>query len=184
MDYEQKYKHALDLAKQVHNTTISKQQKENIEIIFPELKESWDEMIRKNIISLVNAHGQGRFKESMLAWLEKQGTPNQVSIWKHWKDGIAGNGEGKQIYLTKSGDSYILSSCLCFECDYIELSELDKLLSEKQDEKPAVWSEEDERAFHHVLSVLEEYGEEHPSNSKFVCNWLKSIKARMEGNKV
>jgi hypothetical protein len=46
------------------------------------------------------------------------------------------------------------------------------------------WSEEDERAFHHVLSVLEEYGKEHPSKSEFICNWLKSIKARMGGDKV
>ena len=61
------------------------------------------------------------------AWLEKQGTPNQTSIWKHWKDGIAGNGEGELIYLVKDGNTYSLSSCLCFECDYIELSELDKL---------------------------------------------------------
>lgn len=54
---------------------------------------------------------------------------------KHWKDGIAGNGEGKPIYLTKVGNTYSLTSCLGLECDYIELSELDKLLSEKQGEQ-------------------------------------------------
>ena len=77
--------------------------------------------------------------QKALAWLEKQGNkPQKTSIWKHWKDGIAGNGEGETIYLIKYGYTYSLSSCLGFECDYIELSELDKLLSEKQGEqKPA-----------------------------------------------
>lgn len=79
---------------------------------------------------------------------EKQGEQKskKVSLWKHWKDGkvrihryknIAGNGEDKPIYLVKSGNSYTLSSCLGYECDYIELSDLDELmLSEKQGEKP------------------------------------------------
>lgn len=59
----------------------------------------------------------------------------KMPTWKHWKDGIAGNGEGKPIYLTKVGNTYGLTSCLGLECDYIELSELDKLLSEKQGEQ-------------------------------------------------
>lgn len=72
----------------------------------------------------------------MLAWLEKQGQePKKVSIWKHWKNGIAGNGEGEQIYLIKYGNTYHLSSCLSFECDYIELSELDNFMLEKQGEQ-------------------------------------------------
>ena len=72
--------------------------------------------------------------------LEKQGEQNtkQVSIWKHWKDGIAGNGDGKTIYLIKNGYTYSLSSCLSYECDYIELSELDKLMIEKQGEQKPV----------------------------------------------
>lgn len=52
---------------------------------------------------------------------------SKMPIWKHWKDGIAGGAEGEQIFLTKIGRIYIISSCLGCECDYIELSELDKL---------------------------------------------------------
>lgn len=73
------------------------------------------------------------------AWLEKQGEKEskKVSIWKHWKDGIAGGNEGEQIFLIKNGLHYSISSCLGYECDYIELSELDKLLSqEKQGSEP------------------------------------------------
>ena len=74
----------------------------------------------------------------MIAWLEKQGTKEskKTSIWNHWKNGIAGNGEGKLIYLIKCGDDYSLSSSLGHECDYVLLSDLDKLmLEEKQGEQ-------------------------------------------------
>lgn len=67
-------------------------------------------------------------------WLEEKvkpqkqaDKPKKMSIWKHWKDGIAGGAEGEQIFLTKIGRIYSISSCLGCECDYIELSELDKL---------------------------------------------------------
>ena len=251
MDYEKAYKHALDLAKQVHDTTISKQQKENIEIIFPELKESEDERIRGAIIDhlkdynltewaawlekqsgerkithkeICKSYGipdigefsdgyhtfNGLYKQRMIlfavlvktykdrawkSWKHEDGldcfgggwfivgidTPagtytyhyeakdwdrfdcqilekakhwdghdefdverlfslvsnaKKVPIWKHWKDGIAGNGEGKPIYLTKVGNTYSLNSCLGFECDYIELSELDLMLEKQGGQKP------------------------------------------------
>ncbi len=112
-----------------------------IDNIFPELRESEEEERTINCIGmcLTDANEQ-RFKDygttlkDCLAWLKKQGEKesNKMHIWKHWKDGICGNGEGKLIYLIKDGNDYNLSSCLGFECDYIELSELDKLLSEKQ----------------------------------------------------
>ena len=70
--------------------------------------------------------------ENSVSTSSKSNQPSKkMPIWKHWKDGIAGNGEGKPIYLTKVGNTYSLTSCLGLECDYIELSELDKLLSEK-----------------------------------------------------
>ena len=128
------YDRALEIAKawcKLDNNDLSN---DDLKTIFPELKESKDERIRKAIISGMTAlkeQGKETFAaihiDDCIVWLEKQGTPNQTSIWKHWKDGIAGNGEGELIYLVKYGHTYSLSSCLCFECDYIELSELDKL---------------------------------------------------------
>lgn len=67
-------------------------------------------------------------------WLEgklKQGEqkPQKALTWKHWENGIMGNGEGNDEFLIKWGPwHYSVSSCLGSECDYIELSELDKLL--------------------------------------------------------
>lgn len=144
MDYEKKYKEALEKAQDIlHSSEIVK-----ITDIFPELKESEDERIRKNLIEFLdsvwhlgknaNFDKWGKADCSVwIAWLEKQGEndSNKMPIWKHWKDGIAGNGEGKPIYLVKIGNTYSLNSCLGFECDYIELSELDNLMLEKQGEQ-------------------------------------------------
>lgn len=51
------------------------------EEMFPELAESDDERVRKRIIALVRAHGQGMYKDEMLAWLEKQGEQKQEETW-------------------------------------------------------------------------------------------------------
>ena len=118
MDYEKAYKEALERAKNLHEDAID--MGENIR------------RIRKTLIryhqSTIDIDGiKG---EKIIAWLEKQGKQKskKVSIWKHWKDGIAGGEEGKQIYLIKNGLTYSISSCLGNECDYIVLSELDELL--------------------------------------------------------
>ena len=67
MDYEKKYKEALKLAR----VAAFNGHQSLMEGIFPELAESEDEKTRKRIIALVNAHGQGMYKDDMLAWLEK-----------------------------------------------------------------------------------------------------------------
>ena len=66
MDYEKKYKEALELAR----VAAFNGHQSLMEGIFPELAESKDEKTRKRIIALVNAHGQGMYKDDMLAWLE------------------------------------------------------------------------------------------------------------------
>ena len=141
MDYEKKYKDALARAKELcdvadtFTVTIH-----DIITIFPELKESKDDRIVRcllNYFNHVRYNGldlKGTDIDEVIAWLEKQGEQKKVSIWKHWKNGIAGNGEGRQVYLIRTGNTYDLSSCLGFECDYIELSELDNLMLEKQED--------------------------------------------------
>ena len=147
MDYEQKYKEALKKAKKELDTCGSQDCDAARQIfrLFPELKESENERIRK---ALIKYFSEGREylslipynKEECVAWLEKQGEhqPKKVSIWKHWKDGIAGGAEGEQIFLIKIGRIYSISSCLGCECDYIELSELDKLMREEKQDKSAL----------------------------------------------
>ena len=81
INYKEKYEKALERARVYWETdndnTLDIKAKGTMEYLFPELAELGDESIRKRIIALVTAHGQGRFKESMLAWLEKVGKDNK-----------------------------------------------------------------------------------------------------------
>jgi len=136
-DYKQKYEQAIEDIKKIKDA--NKDNKELVDFIeykYPELKDSEDEKIRKELIKYLERRLHTSFNQEAkickdgIAWLKKQGTKEskKTSIWNHWKDGIAGNGEGKLIYLIKDGDDYSLSSVLGHECDYILLSDLDKLL--------------------------------------------------------
>ena len=90
MNYEKAYKEAIERAK--HYTWYSTNRndtaepiKNAVEAIFPELKESDDEVIRKALIEVLHRLPTSAFeygteggylgatKEQMLAWLEKQG---------------------------------------------------------------------------------------------------------------
>ena len=160
--------------------------------VFPELRESDDERIRKSLIAFfqrfpyTNLYDNSLTAKNVIAWLEKQGEKQQkASIWKHWKGGICGNGEGIPIFLIKRGHTYSLSSCLSFECDYIELSELDKLLSEKQDEQKPAWSEADEIALIDALWCCKQAAsiakdENDMGNAWYAEHWLKSLKDRLK----
>ena len=81
MDYEKKYKEALERmkswAKGEHPECFSEAQK-TAEFIFPELKESEDERIRKSLINFlkspfVNENITDKKVAPWIAWLEKQG---------------------------------------------------------------------------------------------------------------
>lgn len=89
MDYKEKYEQALERAKNLHKDAID--MGENIrakqcEIIFPELKESEDEKIRKALIrfhkSTIDVDGiKG---EDIIAWLEKQGESIKIKKGKNY----------------------------------------------------------------------------------------------------
>ena len=79
MDYEKKYKEALKRAKAI--IEVASNQDEAISFvntIFPELRESEGEKIRKEIISVLkNANYKGVY-DKHLAWLEKQGEQKET----------------------------------------------------------------------------------------------------------
>ena len=92
MDYEKKYKEALERGKEqldgakvfdYKEEQIAHVIRETVYAIFPELKESEGERIRKGLIKAVSAtlkgntlHGSDVTREEALAWLEKQGEQN------------------------------------------------------------------------------------------------------------
>ena len=74
MDYEKKYKEALERARIEYKNEQSKGNIwvcENLSTIFPELLESEDDRIRKELIEFVKS--RGGFKQEYIAWLENQG---------------------------------------------------------------------------------------------------------------
>ncbi len=79
------YDKAIERAKSLIGDTIIEESGQHLaETIFPELKESEDERIRKSLISYL--HGLGEFDypdkktyNNWLVWLEKQGEHNKKS---------------------------------------------------------------------------------------------------------
>lgn len=83
MDYEQKYKDALERAREWHNDQhITIGLKGNLEEIFPELKESENERIKKEILSFLKDFERDHYKNldfsPWIAWLEKQGEKSTI----------------------------------------------------------------------------------------------------------
>ena len=110
MNYKEKYDKALERmkswAKGEHPECFSEAQKV-AEFIFPELKESEDERIRKTIYNCVKWFGfdshyfKNVSQEECLAWLEKQGEQNLV-----W-------GEEDELMFTSTINSLKLTNGVC-----------------------------------------------------------------------
>lgn len=121
MNYEQKYKNALERAKKLQKTCDSQAVIGWCEYLFPELKESEDEKIRKKLICFVenwkNFRPNSPFDDyavytsdsgecdKILAWLEKQGEKKTEMIEKacEWLD----NELPKYIFEGRDGKPYI-----------------------------------------------------------------------------
>ena len=91
MDYEKKYKEALERARQIQNTPYTAHwdvMKEVVEDIFPELKESEDEKIRKELIQFFSDKDEEDYeglhpRAQIVAWLENQGQVKESIISQH-----------------------------------------------------------------------------------------------------
>lgn len=110
MDYEKKYKEALERAKELSKTTTGA----NYEYIFPELAESKGEKIRKILYGWVSAESDETFKEGfskgeILAWLEKQG---EQKPWKPTNEQIEAIRRARSFVVDDFGEHPTLSEIL------------------------------------------------------------------------
>ena len=82
-DYEKKYKQALGWMQSLYNGLHGKT-KEEAEHFFPELKESEDERVRKELIEFIdiNTISTDERHDRWLAWLEKQASQNLANSAK------------------------------------------------------------------------------------------------------
>jgi len=85
MNYEKKYKEALEKAKEVYNRKDATDGgKLILESMFPELKESEDDRIRKELLDYLNERRiiekltDTRVKKEWIAWLENRGEQKPI----------------------------------------------------------------------------------------------------------
>jgi len=161
MDYEKKYKEALEVIKDnldaLNEITETGANVVNIQSIkncfyraFPEIKEPEDDGIRKSLIKILNEIViNTNYKElgidygikDIIAWLKKQGGQKiDIPKWKYKKDNTPLLRDS--IILNKYGCVAKSPSCAIISdawvLDYDELAKLPKEEVEKQEEKPQV----------------------------------------------
>ena len=166
MDYEKKYKEALERAKSYkeHDVRCA------LEEIFPELKESEDEKIRKEIISHLQYLGN-YCQESMpnvnewIAWLEKQGEKCATDHYGpevdsyYIPDGYYAEIVGNRVLVKKKPAD-------CFK----PIEESKFVIKNKE------WSEEDERMYRGLYNLI--YSTPYCDSRKELSDWFESIKDR------
>lgn len=174
MDYKEK----LRLAKEALES--GSYDKETIEYIFPELKESEDEKIRKELVQYLKDYPnlpKGNYcRDDFFAWPEKQGEQKPMEYLK-FKVGDSIEYNDKQwsvIGIDIENHCYDLTDDECVDFDTAHYSF--KLV----EQKPA-WSEEDEKIKYEIEVILA-----NTDLSKLKLNytffnmisWLKSLKDR------
>lgn len=158
--FEKKYNEALERAKAYHRNELAGSRKEMMEYIFPELRESEDERIRKAIVHLLDVASEaylvgetGFKKEQFLSYLEKQKELTPADGWDY-----ADKRMSHPLYLEGFEAGRAVER---------ELSEFEK----RKEQKPAEWSEEDEKMIERINSILDF----HPSYEK-EKNWFNSLR--------
>ena len=111
MDFEKRYREAMGRAKEYMQDGRMTPTKTFAEYIFPELKESEDERIRKELIFYLGDMPEdtelrnGVTNRDVLAWLEKQGKQN--TRWKPSKEQLEALEYASDICLLhERGDYY------------------------------------------------------------------------------
>lgn len=201
MDYKEEYQKAFERAKKGMP----------IDEVFPELKESEDEKIRKEIISCIKSHvlpgglliREGEFyREDAITYLEKQKEQKPI---EHLE--------------LKAGHWYICHRAYCCRADHLTVKEGERFQCEKdgivkgfvvrepekyfievsapapmEDEQhPAEWSEEDNKKIGRLRSIvndcafrndaLDVNGDYCEGDYGELDNWLKSLKNRGNSQK-
>ena len=187
MDYERKYKEALEKARQLCLYPTTKPFISDLQNLFPELRESDDERIRKSLLDYLHtlpnhfSHNGGLVTD-WIAWLEKQGEQkpaNKTEPFDKYEGltdfertladiciGWIGEELGWKQYIKDNADVLLK----------IAIEKFNSVQDASFEQKPA-WSEEDERIYQ---SIIDDTVQENQLDSKQIDR-LKSLKQRMEG---
>ena len=193
MNYEKAYKDALKRAKKLYEQgTIT----ESLSYVFPELRGSEDEKIRKSLIEMVhdttgdelwvdyNIH-----KEDALAWLEKQGEQHSAI---RWYDVSLIPQEMEELLVEWDSEDATWHEIAFYHADtktfwngtrqvenVTRWCYIDDII-EKQALKPK-WSEEDEELLQHCCGAVAAADYYTLEDKEEMENWLKSLKQMLGG---
>lgn len=184
-----RYDEAIKRAKEMYSKFEGMKQGDVLEDVFPELKESEDEKIRKKLIAYFVRYKEqaicgvktfyGIPSDKILAWLEKQGEQKSV-------DGTFVNVDDvredfvKEVYRVLDTDTNNDRANQIIEA----FDNLPTVTIEKQGEQKPAWSEEDEYNYNTILHYLDlrkekykkECNQEEQDRYQGLYNWLKSLR--------
>ena len=171
------YDKALEKARKMYNSTYHPTEghggvcynNADLETLFPELKESEDEKVIKEIISIVKSYresciteGNHRF-DDCIAWLEKQG--EQKPAWSE-EDGI-------ELYTIIN---FLKNPSTAKSCPTLRSNAIDWLKSLKDRVQPKQeWGEEDLYMQEQAIKCVNNSGKLEVSTED-IADWLKSLK--------
>ena len=197
------YDEALERAKTLYENANGMILKKWVEQVFPELKESEDEKVSKELIDAVQGLWDNdalpiplsvKRKDEWLAWLEKQGEPSdeemKTLLRTEYEKGRADVIAEMQKDWSEEDEIYYKRVQLSIEwarahnrisegsCDE-QLNWLKSLKGRVQPQPKQEWSEEDKNFLYDTLSNLTElkdrYGEGYGNVGRCI-DWLKSLR--------
>ena len=190
MDYEKKYNDALNLAKSYYG----KDNNEFLDTMFPELRESEDERIRKAIIELLKEIGRddtgiSENAKCMIAYLEKQ-KEQKVDIDKlrrdiyqsGYNDGYQHGKEDAQKEQKPpiAGNDFGWIDELKHDLEHPEEldQKVDDVLKQRKGIRALEWSKEDEHRRNDAIYFLESAMRHYADTSEIekTIAWLKSLR--------
>ncbi len=199
-----RYDEALEKGKQIQNTPYTAHwdiMKGVVEHLIPELKESEDERIRKDIIKMISNTCKGEWfigssKEECLSWFEKQGDKDKL---------IKELGEYKVKYtqevlkehidsMNNKEDERIWKALVELISTYLRGNENGKIhgvyakdilawLEKKGEQKPTEWSKEDKQHIDSLMKRLDGLCRNEFELTRFAISedkdWICSLKDRV-----
>jgi len=179
VNYEQKYKGLVQKLKNAKEIKGGYTFKSVLDEVAPELQESNNENVRKEIINYLEINSNqmtpkqfSDFRERWLPWLEKQGEQKadddviEEMVSKYRNNPIKDNESfGKPV------------NCMV---DAYRQGLTDAISTFKLENKPSDWSEDDEKRISSILWSVEYCKEQYPNLREYQCDidWLKSLKKR------
>ncbi len=199
MDYEKKYKEALERAKRLHCEPTGGTERIVCEQIFPELKESEDEKIREALIDYFDdankadenpLQSYGIHTDKIIAWLEKQGEHANFLSKIQVGDKVTRNEGGVLVNISQL--ERVAKPRRVKPVDKVEPKfhegdwDAEKKELKKIEQKLIEWSEEDEEMFDAIIADIQFTQKAHIHEVNQVVyereiDWLKSIRQKMGG---